>query len=190
MCSFQCKVPVFLKEQIVKRRFQKPKTMLMWQQRNHQGIESQSSLSIEMSWNSRHISKYTNSFRTYNTRIPNHDQIYKVIVTAHTSIMVFFIVMPIIIRSRCLVPLILGTPDIAFPHINNIRFWLLPPLLTFLLTRRRELQNAYVHPKSVPKLLDSRRIYPPQIQLQRELLKEHPELKSFSQYNELHLFLR
>lgn len=29
----------------------------------------------------------------------------------------------------------LGSPDIAFPRINNIRFWLLPPSLTLLLVR-------------------------------------------------------
>jgi cytochrome c oxidase subunit 1 len=32
-----------------------------------------------------------------------------------------------------LVPLILGAPDIAFPRLNNMRFWLLPPALTLLL---------------------------------------------------------
>ena len=34
-----------------------------------------------------------------------------------------------------LVPLIIGAPDIAFPRINNIRFWLLPPSISLLLTR-------------------------------------------------------
>lgn len=45
--------------------------------------------------------------------------------------------MPIIIGGfgNWLIPLMLGSPDIAFPRINNIRFWLLPPSLTLLLMR-------------------------------------------------------
>lgn len=45
--------------------------------------------------------------------------------------------MPIIIGGfgNWLVPLILGAPDIAFPRINNIRFWILPPSLSLLLIR-------------------------------------------------------
>jgi heme/copper-type cytochrome/quinol oxidase subunit 1 len=34
-----------------------------------------------------------------------------------------------------LIPLILGTPDIAYPRINNIRFLLLPPSLILLINR-------------------------------------------------------
>lgn len=66
------------------------------------------------------------------------DQIYNVVVTAHAFVMIFFIVIPIIIGGfgNWLVPLILGAPDIAFPRINNIRFWILPPSLRLLLIRR------------------------------------------------------
>ncbi len=63
-----------------------------------------------------------------------NEQVYSELFTVHGITMLFFFVTPVFFGiGNYVLPLLLGADDMAFPRLNAIGFWLLPP--AFLLAR-------------------------------------------------------
>ena len=82
--------------------------------------------------------------------------IYDTIVTRQAFLVIFFIVILFLIGGfgNWLIPVILGLA-LAFPRINNIRFWLLSSLLIILLLRNLFYPFLLDHVLFIYKIIDS-----------------------------------
>jgi cytochrome c oxidase subunit 1 len=60
---------------------------------------------------------------------------YNAMFTMHATIMIFFVVMPILVGAfgNFLIPLMIGTRDMAFPVLNMLSFWVALPAALIML---------------------------------------------------------
>src|SRR5947209_8333959 len=55
------------------------------------------------------------------------DQTYNQLFTMHGTLMIFLFVMPVFSGfANVVMPLMIGAPDVAFPRINALSYWMVP----------------------------------------------------------------
>jgi cytochrome c oxidase subunit 1 len=62
-------------------------------------------------------------------------QAYTMFVTMHASIMIFFVIIPILTGAfgNYLIPLQIGYKDMAFPNLNMMSYWCMPPAIILIM---------------------------------------------------------
>ncbi len=62
-------------------------------------------------------------------------EFYTMMMTMHGSVMIFFVVIPLLTGAfgNFLIPLQIGARDMAFPILNMLSYWMVPPALVIML---------------------------------------------------------
>ena len=68
---------------------------------------------------------------------------YNRLLTNHGSVMIFLWIIPIMAGfSNYVLPLMIGAQDMAFPNLNALSFWLIPPAGIIMLTSPASIEGS------------------------------------------------
>ena len=76
-------------------------------------------------------------------------QFYSVLFTMHATVMIFFVVIPILTGAfgNYLIPLMIGARDMAFPTMNMLSYWLMWPAFACMLLAMATMRRPRPHPR-------------------------------------------